>query len=353
MCHGLRPPYRPFVRRTIGQPGCRRAREGACAAPLARPVGGCQGCKARRRALQSWGIAGEASYAAEGLGRIIAPRRARHRGRAGLARAEVHPAIRPGDPGPDLDHRLRDAQPWLPGVRHALRPGRAVQGAAADGGRCHDGGRRQGVAADAAQRAEIPRRHAGAGARLRGQPDALGQAGRVRPGAVRRDGRAVGARRQDGPVPPEEALSAAAGRAGQDGQQHPRDHAGAAGQDRPVHPGDGNGRQRPIPLQGRRAGGRLARGVRAVRRLRAARQRHAVVHRRAEGGELRPRRMERHPGFRHRRQRHAERRDGLVGEPARRPAAAAEAQRQAERAGAGPDGFARLHAPQLPVPAVR
>ena len=51
---------------------------------------------------------------------------------------EIHPAVGPGDSRSDLDHRLRDAQPRLHGVRHAVRADRPegrLQGHAADGRR--------------------------------------------------------------------------------------------------------------------------------------------------------------------------------------------------------------------------
>ena len=63
--------------------------------------------------------------------------------------------------------------------------------------------------------------------RLRRLDQALGRARCIRPGADGAHRRALGAGRQDHPVPPEAAVRAAAGRAGPRRLQHVRDHAGA------------------------------------------------------------------------------------------------------------------------------
>ncbi len=188
-------------------------------------------------------------------------RRAR-RPRAGAGHGrpdpQVHPAGRPHGARSDLDDRLRHPEPRARGVRHALRDRCRLRGPAADGRRPHGRGRRQALAPDAAAGADLPRRQPGARPRLRGEHRPLGQARRHGPDAHGLYGRTHGARRPDDPVPPEEALRAPAGRARQGRLLDLRDHAGAARQDRPVHPGDRDGRQRPVPLQGGRAGGRRA-----------------------------------------------------------------------------------------------
>ena len=137
------------------------------------------------------------------------------------------------------------------GVRHAVRHGQRVPDAAADAGRLHRRGGRHALEAHAARRPALARRRARAGARLRRLDPPLGGARRHRQpadGAHRRTGCA---RRQDDPVPPEEAVPDPALRAGQDLHADLRDDAGAPGQHRPVQGGQRNGRQRPIPLQGR------------------------------------------------------------------------------------------------------
>ena len=70
--------------------------------------------------------------------------------------------------------------------------------------------------------------------------------------------------------------------------QHVLHHAGAAGADRSDEAGERDGRLRPVSLRRVRAGGRLARGVRAVRRLCAAHRRSGRDDRGAEDGAFRP-----------------------------------------------------------------
>ena len=84
------------------------------------------------------------------------------------------------------------------------------------------------VGPHAARRAEIPRQHAGAGEGLCGLHPALVEARRVRRRARRRHRRGLRPVRQGDPLPAEEALRPAAGRA----RGAVLDHAGAAGQDR-------------------------------------------------------------------------------------------------------------------------
>ena len=100
---------------------------------------------------------------------------------------EIHPAVGPGDSGSGVDHGLRDAQPRLHGVRHAVwadRQGVRLQGHAADGRRPRHRERRQDLEADPARRPAVPQRRAGAGERLRRLHQALGRARCVRPGAA-------------------------------------------------------------------------------------------------------------------------------------------------------------------------
>ena len=68
------------------------------------------------------------------------------------------------------------------------------------------------------------------------------------------------------------AVPAAARRARQDAAQHVPDHAGAARQHRSVQAGDRDGRQRPVPLRRQRTRSRLARRLRALHGLCAARR---------------------------------------------------------------------------------
>ncbi len=108
-----------------------------------------------------------------------------------------------------------------------------------------------------------------------GRNDPFGQ------NVLRGDGRAVGAVGPGDPVPAEEAVPAADDGAGQAVVLLPGD-AGAAGADAADPAGDGDGGQRAVPLHGRGAGVRLARGIREVRGLRAPAGRHAVLRGRAE-----------------------------------------------------------------------
>ena len=279
--------------------------------------------------------------------------RSGHRPRRGLAGPEVRAAGGSRGARPGLDHHLPDAGPRLAGVRYAVRSRQPVQGAAADGRGRGQRGRRQDLAHHAASRPAVPRRHQGAGARLRRLDQALGRARRLRPGVargVRRDRRA---RRQDHPVPPEVSVPAAARCAGQDAAQHLPDHAGAARRHRPLQAGHRDGRQRPVSLQGRRTRRRLAHRLSAQHQVRAATERHGRRDRRPEGGALRPHRVADHSRRRHGRGGDAERRDRLVADAERRSAAAA------EEAGApqGRDGQSHRHdrhaAVQPPQPAVR
>ena len=135
--------------------------------------------------------------------------------------------------------------------------------------------------------------------------------------------------------------------------QHVLHHAGAPGADRCDEAGHRDGRLRPVSLRRRRARRRIARGVRAVRRLRAARRRPARDDRRAEDGALRSRRMVRRARSGDQVRRDARRRVRLVGEPDDRPAGHAEGPAGSDHGGEGPLRLDRHHAVQLPVSAVR
>lgn len=165
------------------------------------------------------------------------------------------------------------------------------QGAAANGRGRAGRGRRQGLDDQTARGPQIPRRHAGAGAGLRRQPEPLGQARCLRPDADGADGRAHRDRRPDVARQAEEAVPAAAGRPRQDDGLGPGDHAGAAGCDRGDDPGHRGDRQRAVSFRRERAPVGSSGGLREVRRLPAAQRRQARPHRWTEDRPCRADRM--------------------------------------------------------------
>ena len=169
-----------------------------------------------------------------------------------------------------LDQRDRDADARLPRLRHALRRGRAAQAAAADGGRPHRLRRRPRVARPPAGRAAVPRRRTGARAGLRREPGALVEARPLRAAPRRLRGRLARRRRPHARGPPDQAVPAAAGRAGEARRQRALHHAGAPGRGRRERPGRRGGGIGPLPLPSGRVRLRQPRRLRQVRRLRAA-----------------------------------------------------------------------------------
>ena len=251
------------------------------------------------------------------------------RGGAGgeQASTEIHPAVGPGDSRSGVDHGLRDAQPRLHGVRHAVRADRQgvrLQGHAADGRRPRHRERRQDLEADPARRPAVPQRRAGAGERLRRLHQALGRARCVRPGADGAHRRTLRAGRQDHPVSPETTVRTAARRARPRRLQHVRHHAEAHRGHRSVQAVHRGCRLRSVPLQGGRTRAGIAVRLRALRQVQAARGWRGQLHRRTEDRAFRPGRVARAAGLRHQGRGDAGGRTGLVGEPAGRSAAAAQ-----------------------------
>ena len=74
-----------------------------------------------------------------------------------------------------------------------------------------------------------------------------------------------------------------------------------------------DGRQRPVQVRGERAHDRQPYRLREICRLRPPRGRHAAMVVRSQARLARPRRVASHSRHRHRRGRHAEQGDGLVG----------------------------------------
>ena len=203
---------------------------------------------------------------------------------------------------------------------------------------------------DIARRAEIPRRRAGPGARLRRDDQALGQALPDGSGADGPHRRALRRVRQGDPLSPEKAVPAAARGAG---RALLLDHAGAAGQDRRLRAGQGGDRLRAVQIRRVRAHTRPARRLREKPGLRPARQRQTELQRRPQSGPYRPRRLEFRAGSFHRLGSARARRGRLVGEPDDRPRPATQAQQGSGHHGQGPHRRDRLPALQPAVPAFR
>ena len=156
--------------------------------------------------------------------------RAEHRAGRGPANHPLHAARRSRLARPGLDHRRHHPEHSLAvyDTLYGLDATSTPQPQMVDGPRVEDDGKTWD--AHAARRAEIPRRHAGAGARLRGHDQALGQARSVRRRRCWRATDEIG-RVSDRSIrfrlkKPFPLLPAALARA------QLRDHAGAAGQDR-------------------------------------------------------------------------------------------------------------------------
>ncbi len=165
-----------------------------------------------------------------------------------------------------------------------------------------------------------------------------------------RDRRNVGAIGQGDPDPAEEAVQPAAGRSGPGLLRH---HARTAGDDGPAEAGHRRDRQRSVPLPRGRTHPRLARGVRAQRRLRAAPGRRPQLQRGTEDRLYRPCRVELHPRPVHRLGGADAGGGGLVGEPDHRPDPAAQDQQGPGDRPQGPHRRDRLPALQPSVSAVR
>ena len=232
--------------------------------------------------------------------------------------AEVRSGGGPADPRSDHHHRLHHAQPWLHGVRRAVRDRRQVPGPAADGRQVGGQQGQPDLHVHAARRPEVPRRRAGEVGRLHRLDRTLGQARRLRP-APRRDDRVVDrGQRQDLPPEAEEAVPVRARGARQAVVERAVHHARAHREDRRQHRDHRPDRLRPVQDgQGPVGPGQQGR-VREEHRLRAA-QGSAVLGRRRQGREGRSRRVDLHPGRGHRRRRAEQRRGRLVAAGPDRP----------------------------------
>ena len=206
-------------------------------------------------------------------------------------RAAHRAAQQPGDPRPDLDHRLHEPQPRLHDLRHPVRHRRERQGQAADGGELDREPRPPAVDLQAAQGAGIPRRQAGHRRRRDRLAAALGQARRHGLGAdaVRPAHGFTHARHL--PHLPGRGLRLRARGAGQAQLERAVHHAQAHRRDRCLQADRGAHRLRPLHLQERRVQARRQGGVPEERQVRAA-QRAAVGHHRRQERLRRPGRME-------------------------------------------------------------
>ena len=201
---------------------------------------------------------------------------------------EIHSADRLVVPRSALDDGVRDAQSRLPRLRHAVRHGRQLSDLAADGARAirsrttaklwkltlrdglfwHDGER-------------VLARDCVASIKRWSKRDSFGDSLMLATDEL------VRARRQDDPVPPQEAVPAAAGGAGQGAEPDVRDDARAYRQYRSVQADHRIYRQRSVPIRHQRACARLAQRVREVRQVCAARGRHAGLDGRSENRAFR------------------------------------------------------------------
>ncbi len=173
----------------------------------------------------------------------------------------------------------------------------------------------------APRRPQVARRPAGEGCRLRRLAEALDGARRDGAGVPGRHRRDEGHGRQDFHDRPQEALRAAAGRAGEALQQYALHDARARRQHRSQHADHRDHRLGSVQVREGGVGARRQGRLREEHGLCAA-QGAAELGRRRQGGEGRQGGMGLHPGFPDRRQRAQRRRGRLVGAGAARPGAA-------------------------------
>ena len=208
----------------------------------------------------------------------------------------------------DLDHGLHQPQLRLPGLRHAVRAGRAADGPAADGRFLRDQRRQSDLHLHAARRAA---RGTTASRSRRGRDRldrALGREGQHGPAAdvVRR--RHEGDRRADLRDAAQGALRPGPPVARQAELERALHHAQADRRDAGLRADLGIRRLRPVRVRARRVGAGQQGGVHQVRGLQAA-QRAAVLGRRRQGRQGRPGRVALDPGHADRGQRADQRRD--------------------------------------------
>ena len=243
--------------------------------------------------------------------------------------ADLRAAGQPDQPRSGVDHRDRHPQLLADGLRDALRPRPVIQSAAADGRRPHYRRRRPALDDEAARRAGVPRRHAGAGARLRRLAAALAEARRGQRDIQRARRCDRGARRPHAGLAFEEAIPAA-GAFPVEGAATAGDRAGATGRHRSVQAAYRHRRLRAVPFPAGRIRLRQPRRLCAVRQVRAA-PGAGILHRGRPQGAAGPRRVAHHPRRGHQCERDFGRRGGLAGTAVARSHPDAEARIRALR----------------------